>query len=64
MTPDNFVLSQYLPTNTTEVIAAEEVFEFVSQLPPVHWTKTVNWMTRKLLEPDLQSMKEKLTEGS
>lgn len=39
------------------ILAAEPAFNFVQQLPNLSSTKQSNWMTRKLLEPDLRKLK-------
>jgi len=40
------------------VIEASEALEFVAQLPKLIYAKSSNWMTRKLLEPDLQHIQK------
>jgi len=40
------------------VIEASEALEFVAQLPKLIYAKSSNWMTRKLLEPDLKHIQK------
>jgi len=44
------------------VLQAEEALQFVDQLPKLIYTKHSNWMTRKLLEPDLVKLKQIATQ--
>ena len=40
------------------VISAYDALKFVAQLPRLAHAKTSDWMTRKLLEPDLKFVEE------
>lgn len=54
----NHTLVRLLRKFYNSVIEAEEVFNFVEELPKILYTKQENWMTKKLLEPDLIRLKK------
>merc|ERR1712107_119670 len=51
---ENTQLEQILRSFHQSVIRAHEPLAFVSKLPKIIDTKTSNWMTKRLLEPDLK----------
>jgi len=51
---DNAQLMQFMKTFHTSVLAAREALAFVARLPKLIHAKTENWMTKKLVEPDLK----------
>ena len=53
----NLTLIRLLKRFYNSVVGGQEVFEFVAQLPKLLYVKKENWMTRKLLEPDLKKIK-------
>jgi len=55
---DNQSFMRLLQNFHKSVIEATEALEFVAQLPKLIHAKTSNWMTRKLLEPDLKHIQK------
>jgi hypothetical protein len=51
---ENQQLMRLLKGFYDSVLAAKEALEFVAQLPKLIHSKTSDWMTKKLLEPDLR----------
>lgn len=51
---ENATLMRLLKNFHSSVIAAKEALSFVAKLPKLIHAKTSDWMTKKLLEPDLK----------
>eukprot|EP00933_Yihiella_yeosuensis_P045840 TRINITY_DN4126_c0_g1_i1.p1 TRINITY_DN4126_c0_g1~~TRINITY_DN4126_c0_g1_i1.p1 ORF type:complete len:358 (+),score=70.97 TRINITY_DN4126_c0_g1_i1:138-1211(+) len=51
---ENAQLMRLLKNFYSSVLAAKEALEFVSRLPKLIHAKTSDWMTKRLLEPDLR----------
>lgn len=51
---DNLQMIRLLKSFHESVLAARPALDFVSRLPKLIHAKTSNWMTKKLLEPDLR----------
>merc|ERR1712072_143587 len=55
---DNQTFVRLLRNFHKSVLDASEALEFVARLPKLIYAKTSNWMTRKLLEPDLKHIQK------
>jgi hypothetical protein len=51
---ENHQLTRKMRSFHSSVLAARDALEFVARLPKLIHAKTENWMTKKLLEPDLR----------
>lgn len=51
---ENLKLMRHLSNLHASILAAKEALDFVSRLPKLIYAKTIDWMTKSLLEPDLR----------